>query len=640
MKKNIRYHIITLPRLTKRFIVILVDTFLAVVSVWLAFYLRVGDFLPLFTQTAEHFPLSAVIGAIVISIPIFIFMGLYRTVFRYSGGPALIAVVKACALHGLVFGTIFTVININGVPRTIGIIQPIILFILLAISRISARLWLGGLYDEKLKQNKKPRALIYGAGAAGRELTAALTHNVGFKVVGFLDDDKSLHGRKILGLNVYDPYTLNNIIKKMNISEVMLAMPSVGRQRRNKILSKLRASNIAVRTLPSFSDLANGRVTVNDIRELSIDDILGRDIVTPDPKLMTADINEKVVLVTGAGGSIGGEICKQIIKQKPSTLLLYEQSEFALYSILGHLETALQDHGSDVKCLLIPILGSVTNKSLLAKTFIKYHPHTIYHAAAYKHVPLVESNPFEGIQNNVFGTLFCAEEAIKTEVKKFVLVSTDKAVRPTNVMGASKRISEMLLQALTEEKVSTTFAMVRFGNVLNSSGSVVPLFRDQIKSGGPVTVTNEHATRYFMTISEAAELVIQAGAMTQNKLPKNSAPLYLLDMGLPIKIYDLAKRMIELSGLSLISDENSDGDIEINIIGLRPGEKLFEELLIGDDAINTSHPKIKVASETFLRWDALKFHLEQLETSVANSDLNLLHAVLVKLVTGYHPKSN
>lgn len=635
-----RHYIIALPRLTKRLIVMLVDALLAVVAVWLAFYLRVGDFLPLFTQTAEHFPLSAVIGAVTISIPIFMVMGLYRTVFRYSGGPALIAVGQACALYGLAFGTIFTVISINGVPRTIGIIQPMLLFILLASSRVSARLWLGRLYDEHLKQNMMPRALIYGAGAAGRELAAALAHNVGVKVMGFLDDDKSLHGRKIRDLNVYDPNTISNITRKKNISEVMLAMPSVGRQRRNKILSKLSMANIAVRTLPSYSDLAHGRVTVNDIRELSIDDILGRDIVTPDLELMNADINEKVVLVTGAGGSIGGELCKQIIKQKPSKLLLYEQSEFALYSILGHLETALQDYDVDDRCSLVPILGSVSNKSLLAKTFKEYNPHTIYHAAAYKHVPLVERNPFEGIQNNVFGTLFCAEAAIKADVKKFVLISTDKAVRPTNVMGASKRIAEMLLQAFTEEKVSTTFAMVRFGNVLDSSGSVVPLFRDQIKSGGPVTVTHKDVTRYFMTISEAAQLVIQAGAMTENISSKNSAPLYLLDMGSPIKIYDLAKRMIELSGLGLISDENSDGDIEINITGLRPGEKLFEELLIGEAAINTPHPKIKVASEAFLRWGKLRGHLEQLETSVANSDLDLLHAVLVELVSGYHPKSN
>lgn len=635
-----RHFIIALPRLAKRLIVMLVDTLLAVVAVWLAFYLRVGDFLPLFTQTTEHFPLSAIIGAVTISTPIFMVMGLYRTVFRYSGGPALIAVGQACALYGLVFGTLFTVISINGVPRTIGIIQPMLLFILLAGSRVSARLWLGGLYDEQLKQNMMPRALIYGAGEAGRELAAALAHNISIKVVGFLDDDKSLHGRKIRGLNVYDPNTISNITRKKNISEVMLAMPSVGRQRRNKILSKLSMANIAVRTLPSYSDLARGRVTVNDIRELSIDDILGRDIVTPDLELMNADINGKVVLVTGAGGSIGGELCKQIIKQKPSKLLLYEQSEFALYSILGLLETTLQDYDADARCSLMPILGYVTNKNLLAKTFKKYNPHTIYHAAAYKHVPLVESNPFEGIQNNVFGTLFCAEAAIEADAKKFVLISTDKAVRPTNVMGASKRIAEMLLQAFTEQKVSTIFAMVRFGNVLDSSGSVVPLFRDQIKSGGPVTVTHMHVTRYFMTISEAAQLVIQAGAMTQSKSLKNSAPLYLLDMGSPIKIYDLAKRMIELSGLSLISDENSDGDIEINITGLRPGEKLHEELLIGEAAINTPHPKIKVASEAFLRWDTLRDHLEQLETSVANSDLDLLHAVLVKLVSGYQPKSN
>lgn len=640
MENNLRLHILALPRFTKRLVVMLVDALLAVMSVWIAFYLRVGEFLSLFTQSAEHFPPSAVIGAVCLSIPIFMAMGLYRTVFRYSGGSALIAVGQACAFYSLVYITIFTAIGISGVPRTVGIIQPLILFILIAGSRVSARLWLGGLYDEQLKQNKVKRSLIYGAGVAGRELAAALAHNVEIKIVGFLDDDKSLHGRKIRGLNVYDPNTISNISKKKNISEVMLAMPSVGRQRRNKILSKLRGANLAVRTLPSYSDLAQGRVTVNDIRELSIDDILGRDIVTPDPELMSADITDKVVLITGAGGSIGGELCKQIIKQKPSKLLLFEQSEFALYSILGSLETALQENISDASCALVPILGSVTDKGLLETTFKEYQPQTIYHAAAYKHVPLVESNPLVGIQNNVFGTLLCAEAAIDAGVKKFVLISTDKAVRPTNVMGASKRIAEMILQALAEEQVTTTFAMVRFGNVLDSSGSVVPLFREQIKAGGPVTVTHKDVTRYFMTISEAAQLVIQAGAMTQTISSKKSAPLYLLDMGSPIKIYDLAKRMIELSGLSLISDSIADGDIEINFIGLRSGEKLYEELLIGDSVMSTSHPKVKVANEVFLSWGTLRGHLEQLETSVVNSDLDLLHAILVTLVSGYQPKSN
>lgn len=640
MKKNLRYQIIALPRFTKRLIVMLVDALLAVVSVWLAFYLRIGDFLPLMIKTAEHFPLFAVIGSVSTSIPIFMAMGLYRTVFRYSGGPALIAIGQACAFYSLVYIMIFTVIAVNGVPRTIGIIQPMIFFALIAASRMSARYWLGGLYREYLSQNRTPKALIYGAGAAGRELSAALVHNADVKVAGFLDDDSSLHRRKISGLTVFDPNTVSQLTKKMNISEVMLAMPSVGRKRRNKILAELREANIAVRSLPSYSDLAKGRVTVNDIRELSIDDILGRDIVAPFPELMLADIRDKVVLVTGAGGSIGSELCKQIIKQRPFKLLLFEQSEFALYSILGHLETALQNYDYGNKCSLLPILGSVNDKVLLEKTFNQYQPHTIYHAAAYKHVPLVESNPLAGIQNNVFGTLLCAEVAIDVGVNKFVLISTDKAVRPTNVMGASKRVAEMILQALAEVQVRTTFSMVRFGNVLDSSGSVVPLFREQIKAGGPVTVTHRDITRYFMTISEAAQLVIQAGAMTETKPSKKSAPLYLLDMGSPINIFDLAKRMIQLSGLRLISDSNSDGDIEINIVGLRPGEKLYEELLIDDSSMNTTHPKIKVASEASLEWNAMQTCLQELETSVAKNDLKLIDTILIKLVSGYKPKSN
>lgn len=640
MKKNLRNHILSLPRLTKRLIVMVVDALLAIVAVWLAFYLRIGEFLPLMTKTDEHFPLFAVIGSLGTSIPIFMAMGLYRTVFRYSGGPALIAIGQACGFYSLVYITIFSVMVINGVPRTIGIIQPMILFALIGASRMSARYWLGGFYREHLKQNKLPKVLIYGAGAAGRELAAALMHNVDIKVIGFFDDDKSLHGRKINGLTVYDPSIINQLTQKMIITEVMLAMPSVGRKRRNKILAGLREANIAVRTLPSYSDLAQGRVTVNDIRELSIDDILGRDIVAPNLELMLADIKDKVVLVTGAGGSIGGELCTQIIKQKPSHLLLFEQSEFALYSILGRLEKLLQNYNCDDRCSLVPILGSITDKELLEKTFNEYRPHTIYHAAAYKHVPLVESNPLAGIRNNVFGTLLCAEVAVDVGVNKFVLISTDKAVRPTNVMGASKRIAEMILQALAEEQVSTTFAMVRFGNVLDSSGSVVPLFRDQIKSGGPLTVTHKDITRYFMTLSEAAQLVIQAGAMTETKSSKKSSPLYLLDMGSPIKIYDLAKRMIELSGLRLISNSNADGDLEINFIGLRPGEKLYEELLIGDSAMNTSHPKIKVASEASLEWSAMQVCLQQLETSVTKNDLKSINSIFIELVSGYEPKSN
>lgn len=632
MENNLRLHILALPRFTKRLIVMLVDALLAIMSVWMAFYLRVGDFLPLFKQTVEHFPLTAVICAVGLSIPIFMVMGLYRTVFRYSGGPALIAIGQACGFYSLVYITIFTVMAVNGVPRTIGIIQPMILFALIAASRLSARLWLGGLYREHLKQNQVKRVLIYGAGVAGRELAATLAHSDEIKIVGFLDDDKSLHGQKISGHPVFEPDKIFVYTEKLSVNEVMLALPSVGRKQRNKIIDRLSKANLAVRTLPSYSDLVQGRVTVNDIRDLSIDDILGRDIVAPDPGLMSADINDKVVLVTGAGGSIGGELCKQIIKQRPSKLLLFEQNEFALYSILASLEIALLEQELIDRCELISILGSITNRDRLEKIFDNYRPKTIFHAAAYKHVPLVESNPFEGIQNNVFGTLICAETAIAAGVEKFVHISTDKAVRPTNVMGASKRTAEMVLQALSTKQEKTTFAMVRFGNVLGSSGSVVPLFKEQIKSGGVVTVTHRDVTRYFMTISEAAQLVIQAGAMTPRKFSEKSSPVYLLDMGSPVKIYDLACRMIEFSGLNVLDDANPDGDVEIKIIGLRPGEKLFEELLIGGSTIRTAHPKIKLAQERALDFEKFQDQLNRLEQLIVCGDQESLLMQLNEII--------
>lgn len=640
MEKNLRLHILALPRIIKRLIVILLDGLLVVIAVWLAFYLRIGDFLPLFKQTAEYIPLFAVFGAVIISVPIFMVMGLYRTIFRYSDGQALIAIWQACAWYGFVFVTIFTVIGIDGVPRTVGIIQPLILFILMPATRISARLWLGGLYRDHLIQSHKKRALIYGAGAAGRDLAAALTHNVEIKIVGFLDDDESLQGQKIRGLPVLDPRKIIQYSKELSINEIVLALPSLGRKRRNQIIKMIQASQIALRTLPSYSDLVNGRITLNDVKDLSIDDILGREAITPDLESINSDINGKVVLVTGAGGSIGSELCKQILKQKPSKLILFEQSELALYAIINDLEKTLKKFITRDKCHLLPVLGSITDRDSVRKVLETERPQTMYHAAAYKHVPLVEANPFEGIKNNVFGTLICAENAIDAGVKKFVLISTDKAVRPTNIMGASKRLAEMLIQAISEKQSQTTFAMVRFGNVLGSSGSVVPLFREQIKSGGPVTVTHKEVTRYFMTVSEAAQLVMQAGEMTKKTKTLSTAPLYLLDMGDPVNIYDLACRMIELSGFRLAVDSNPDGDIEIEIIGMRPGEKLYEELLIGDKANDTSHPKITVADETFLNWENLQSSLDQLLISINTNDLNLLKKILSELVSGYQEKYN
>ncbi|MDB2528295.1 polysaccharide biosynthesis protein [Alphaproteobacteria bacterium] len=634
MDKRLRAIVFGLPRPVKRIMVMIVDVGLAIFAVWLAYYLRLGQFLPLWEITAGFRPLPAVIVAVFSSIPIFMLFGLYRVIFRYAGAPAVLAVTKAIAVYGTIFATVFTLVGVPGVPRTIGIIQPIILFLLVALSRFVARFWLGGMYIERLQQGSKPRALIYGAGEAGRELAAALSHSHVTNVVGFLDNDAKLHGSQIRGLPVYDPVNGAQIIAQKRVSEIMLALPRISRRRRSEILQLLRGHNVTVRTLPSYSDLAEGRVTVNDIRELSISDVLGRDTVAPDPALMRRDIAGKTVVVTGAGGSIGSELCRQIFEQAPKKLVLFDHSEYALYAILHELQQKSATVSRDID--IHAILGSVTDKQRVEQLLQNMSPDTVFHAAAYKHVPLVEDNMFEGIKNNLFGTLTLSQAAIDVGVKKFVLISTDKAVRPTNIMGASKRLAELVLQASSTMQTKTIFAMVRFGNVLDSSGSVVPLFREQIKAGGPVTVTHKDVTRYFMTISEAAELVIQAGAMTTAQ-PKSgqAAPVYLLDMGEPIKIYDLARHMIELSGLTIYDAASDDGDIEIQITGLRPGEKLYEELLIGDAASASPHPKIKLADENFVPWAELEKDLTDLRHAIDSMDHQQATGILTKLVDGF-----
>jgi FlaA1/EpsC-like NDP-sugar epimerase len=634
MDKNLRTIVFALPRPLKRIIVMIVDGALAIFAVWLAYYLRLGQFFPLWEVTAGFRPLPAIVVAVISSIPIFMVFGLYRVIFRYAGAPALFAVSKAVAVYGVIFATVFTLVGLPGVPRTIGIIQPIILFLLIAMSRFAARFWLGGMYIERFRQGHRPRALIYGAGDAGRELAAALAHSAVTNVVGFLDDDVKLHGSQIRGLPIFDPFKSAHIIAQKRVSEIMLALPRISRRRHSEILQSLRGQNVTVRTLPSYSDLAEGRVTVNDIRELSISDVLGRDTVAPDPALMRRDIAGKTVLVTGAGGSIGSELCRQIFEQGPKKLVLFDHSEYALYAILHELQQKSATTYTDID--IHAILGSVTDKQRVEQLLQNMSPDTVFHAAAYKHVPLVEENMFEGIKNNLFGTLTLSQAAIDTGVKKFVLISTDKAVRPTNIMGASKRLAELVLQASSTTQTKTIFAMVRFGNVLDSSGSVVPLFREQIKAGGPVTVTHEDVTRYFMTISEAAELVIQAGAMTTAQ-PKSgqAAPVYLLDMGEPIKIYDLARHMIELSGLTIYDATSGDGDIEIQITGLRPGEKLYEELLIGDAASASPHPKIKLADENFVPWAELEKDVTGLRYAIDNMNHQQAIGVLTKLVDGF-----
>ncbi|MHB1360554.1 MAG: polysaccharide biosynthesis protein [Rhodocyclaceae bacterium] len=622
---------LALPRVMKRLLALSVDASLCVLTVWLAFYLRLGEWVAL-SGDAYWAAGRAVAGALVLALPVFIVSGLYRAIFRYAGWQALMAVTRAMVIYGLLYATVFTAVGVPGVPRTVGLIQPLLLLLAVGASRAFARYWLGGLYQSYLKRSDLPKALIYGAGNAGSQLAAALANSQEMRVVGFLDDDVRLQGNSLNGLTIYNPDDLSALVESLGIRDVLLAIPSAGRRRRNEILKQILPAHVSVRTLPSVTDLAHGRVSTTDLHELEIDDLLGRVPVSPDPILLGKDIGDKVVLVTGAGGSIGSELCRQIIKLGPAALLLVEQSEFALYALHQELLPAMADDESR----LVPLLASVRDAARLREIMVAWRPHTIYHAAAYKHVPLVEHNPAEGINNNVFGTLTAARVAQEQGVANFVLISTDKAVRPTNVMGASKRLAELVLQALSnvmsaDGKEMTCFSMVRFGNVLGSSGSVVPKFRQQIKDGGPITLTHPEITRYFMSIPEAAQLVIQAGAMAKG------GDVFVLDMGEPVKIIDLARRMIELSGLAVRDEENPQGDVEIQVSGLRPGEKLYEELLIGDSPAPTAHPRIMKARDDYLPWAELEEKLAVLRVALDANDVLIIRRMLEQLVPGYRP---
>lgn len=620
--------VLALPRSAKRIFVILLDVSLCVLTVWLAYYLRLGEFI----SFAMHGQwgvgaTSAAAVSVLLALPLFIVSGLYRAIFRYSGWPALLAVARAVGVYGMLYASLFTAIGVAGVPRTVGVIQPILLLLLVGASRALARVWLGGQYLGILKRAARPKVLIYGAGSSGRQLAAAMDNGHAMQVVGFLDDDDRLQGHVLNGQPIYNPADLAGLVAMLNVSDVLLAMPSMGRKRRNEVLGQIRSAHVAVRTLPSVTDLAQGKVSVADLHELDIDDLLARDPVLPDAALLAQNTAGKVVLVTGAGGSIGSELCRQILAGVPAQLLLLEQSEFALYAIHQELEEKRAGRAT----VLVPLLASVQDANRLQAIVSTWRPHTVYHAAAYKHVPLVEHNPAEGVKNNVLGTLRTAQAAAANGVAHFVLVSTDKAVRPTNVMGASKRLAEMVLQALAVNHTGTQFSMVRFGNVLGSSGSVVPRFRQQIREGGPITLTHPEVTRYFMTIPEAAQLVIQAGAMAQG------GDVFVLDMGQPVNIGDLARRMVELSGLTLRDAHHPEGDIAIEVTGLRPGEKLYEELLIGDNPSPTPHPRIMKAHEDFIPWADLQTRLKALETALASNDLLALRQLLLDVVDGFQP---
>lgn len=623
--------LIAWPRWTKKFVVLALDIALCLITTWLAFCLRLDEFAPL---TAPVLMASG--AAVLFAVPIFVKVGLYRAIFRYSGWFATLSLVRAVSIYCLVYAIVFLVIGVPGVPRSIGLIQPVLLFIGVGATRLMAKSLLNGWLIKRASPNGHAVALIFGAGSAGRQLASGLRQGVEIKPVGFVDDDQRLWKGIINGLPVYAPDEIPRLLASgLGITDVLLAMPAAGRSRQREVLAALSDLPVHVRLLPGLADLANGVVKVEDIREVEIEDVLGREPVAANAVLLHQNITGKAVLVTGAGGSIGSELCRQILAQSPTVLVLFELNEFALYAIERELTQSPAAQGVKI----IPLLGSVLDSNKLKRVYGEFGVQSVFHAAAYKHVPMIEINPAAGIWNNVFGTLCTVEAACLCGVETFVLVSTDKAVRPTNVMGCSKRLAELVLQAKNIQEAglcvkTTKLTMVRFGNVLGSSGSVVPVFREQIKKGGPVTVTHPEIIRYFMTIPEAAQLVIQAGAMGEG------GDVMVLDMGEPVKIVDLAKRMIHLSGFSHKDAANPDGDIEIQFTGLRQGEKLYEELLIGDNTLPTSHQRIMRAAEQALTWEELEPLLFELEAAVKVENTEAIRALLKKAVPEFEPQES
>ena len=632
-----------LPRLSKQIIMIFTDSILLILILWASFSIRLDLwYLP------KDDTIRLILAAPIIGIPIFAKLGLYKSVVRHIDLKSMWYLFLAVSFYSLIWGFFCFFMKNNYVdeggffieifPRSVVIINWLLALTIISGSRAFARYIFNehikfSYFNNKAEKNlknlddNKSRVLIYGAGSAGVQLASALNNSSKLQSVGFIDDNKDLQGSSVSGLKVNPVDDIEELIIKHKVDEVLIAIPSASRADRFTIIDKLERYPVMVRTLPGLTEIAQGKVKIDDLLQVSIKDLLGRKSVEPNEMLLGKNITNKTVLVTGAGGSIGSELCRQIIFLKPKILILFELNELALYSIdkkLSKLNAGL------IK--IYPILGNVNNKLRLDNMFKRFEVDTVYHAAAYKHVPMVEFNNTEGIDNNIFGTLNCALSAIESGVKNFVLISTDKAVRPTNTMGATKRVAELILQAFSTTQNTTTFCMVRFGNVLGSSGSVIPLFKKQIVEGGPVTVTDKNIIRYFMTVTEAVELTIQAGAMG------TGGDVFVLDMGQPVKIKELAEKLIRLSGLKVKDENFPEGDIEIKYTGLRAGEKLYEELLIGDDVSKTENPLIMRAKEDKFEWVDLKSLLNKLSVSNKKSDHNSTREILKKIVSGFSPE--
>ena len=618
-KMEFLQYMFSLRRVQKRLVSVAVDSLFLLSAFWAALLVRLDTFSVL-ANSGYWLLISTVVA---VSIVVFFKLGLYRAVLRYMGLQALTAIALGVAVSTIALVLISYYADLD-LPRTVPFIYAAFALVFVGGSRAVVRSFVSA----GMKRVGEP-VIIYGAGVSGRQLVTALVQSHEYYPFAFVDDDKNLHGTVIQGVHVHSPSIIKKLIKQKAVTKVLLAIPSASRSRRQEILLQLEPLLAQVLTLPAMADLVSGNKLYSDIKEVEIDDLLGRDSVTPSQDLLAGNIKGKVVMVTGAGGSIGSELCRQILKQAPKKLVLFELSEFGLYAIERELNATALELGLDVK--IFPMMGSVQRENRVKAIMESFGVQTVYHAAAYKHVPLVEHNVVEGVRNNVFGTLYTARAAIEAKVETFVLVSTDKAVRPTNVMGTTKRMAELVLQAFAKEKHSTRFCMVRFGNVLGSSGSVVPLFRTQIANGGPVTVTHPEITRFFMTIPEASQLVIQAGAMGKG------GDVFVLDMGKSVKIVDLASKMIRLSGFEVRSDTNPDGDIDIEFSGLRPGEKLYEELLIGDDVTGTEHERIMTANENYLSWAEYSKILERLDIACHEFNHEAIRDILLTTPTGFAP---
>jgi FlaA1/EpsC-like NDP-sugar epimerase len=612
-------YLTNLPRKTKQALLIVIDAMSVVLCLFLAFFIRLGEW---FYPADNSVLLIIIFASPLIALPTFFLFDFYRNIVRYISFQTLWIILKGTLMYSALWGLVTFMASIDQIPRSVILINWLLVLSAISGPRFFAR-WL--LSDS----NVSNKVLIYGAGEAGRQLSTALKASKEYMPMGFIDDSKEIYHHSINGLKVYSRNELNDLIKKININQVLLAMPSVGGLDRKEIINFLEPFPVLVQSVPSFTDISQGKVKVSNLREISLRDLLGRESIKPNQSLLKVNIFNKTVLVTGAGGSIGSELCRQILLLKPKNLILYEISESSLYQVEQEL---LSFNNSEIN--IFPVIGSVLDKLRLRLIFNYYDVKTIYHAAAYKHVPLVECNQSQGVLNNTIGTLMVTEVAISCKVETFVLISTDKAVRPTNIMGVSKRVAELILQAYSKELHNTCLTMVRFGNVLDSSGSVIPLFKKQIAKGGPLTVTHVDIVRYFMTIPEAVELVIQAGAMAEG------GEVYLLDMGEPMKIYDLAVKMIKLSGLEVLDESNPNGDIEIQYTGLRPGEKLYEELLVDGEFKPTENELIMRADEKMISVDNLLPILKELQQAAIIADTKKIYSLFKKLVPEFNPTSN